>query len=250
MKIKSLHLSTHLMKYRKHCLTSVIAWEPYWKELFTICTRSSKDQSIACEGLNMKLFEALSSFLHEARQYFSSPDPSSPDPSSTLTTTAAAQEILKEGMNLLQDLRNPLCFFGLQMLVLLLPTALSSSFYDEILPTWVELFALISDNEAWDCCFLTLFCRARKYSSSFNWMTLLPLLQVKTKGLLQFPVTKGRSDFLFAPLCLLLDFSLPLSTDTIPSPSPSCWPTTSPNSPLPYWPPFLLTLLPPSLAPS
>ena len=176
MRIKCLHVATKILKYRKHCLTVVIPWEPFWKEIFSICTRASKDHSIASEDLNLKSFESLTNFVHEARHYFAA---------------ESGSLILKEGMDLLEDLRNPLCFFGLQMMVLLLPTDLPSTVYDNILPKWIELFSLITDNEAWDCCFLTLFCRARKYST-FNWTSLLPLLQVKNKALLQLPVTKGK----------------------------------------------------------
>lgn len=176
MKIKCLNVAVKILKYRKSCLNVIIPWEIFWDEIFTICTRTAKDQSIACEGLNMKLFEALTNFVHEARHYF---------PSDSYV------KILTEGMNLLEDLRNPMCFFGLQMFILLLPTSLPPSAYDEILPRWIALFTKISDNEAWDCCFLTLFCRARKYLTSFDWTTLIPLLQIKTKNLLQFPVTKG-----------------------------------------------------------
>jgi hypothetical protein len=177
MKIKTLNVASKILKYRKHCLQITLPWEPFWNEIFSICTRASKDHSIACEDLNLKTFEALINFVHEARHYFSSD---------------AALQILQEGMNLLEDLRNPLCFFGLQMMVLLLPTDLPRAVYENILPKWIELFSLMAENEAWDCCFLTLFCRARKYLTTFNWTSLLPLLQVKTKALLQFPVTKGK----------------------------------------------------------
>ncbi len=176
MKSKGLAVVTRILKYRKFGLDVVIPWEPFWNEIFQICTRSAKDQSIGCEGLNMKLFENIVFFVHEARHYFS------PD---------AAPAILEEGMKLLQDLRNPLSFFGIQMLVLLLPTS-SSLNYDEILPKWVELFSQITENETWDCCLLTLLCRARKYSTSFDWSTLLPILQIKTKELLQLPTSTSK----------------------------------------------------------
>lgn len=175
MKIKGLSVVTKILKYRKFGLDVVIPWETFWDEIFSICTRSSKDQSIACEGLNMKFFEALVFFVHEARHYF---------------PPTAAQEILDEGMTLLDDLRNPLSFFGIEMLVLLLPTT-SSLNYDAILPKWVELFSRLTENETWDCCILTLLCRARKYSTSYDWASLLPLLQMKTKELLQLPVTSN-----------------------------------------------------------
>ena len=177
MKIKSLTTLTKILKSYKHSLQiSPINWTFFWNEILLICNRSNKDHSISCEGINLKLFESLIYFVHQARHYF-------PEESSL--------EIYQEGMKLLSDLRNPLSFYGLEMLVLLLPTSSNQLNYDEILPNWIHFFSLISNNEVWDCCLLTLLCRARKFTKSFNWLSILPLLFVKTKELLQLPVSKG-----------------------------------------------------------
>lgn len=182
MKIKSLAIVTRILKYRKFSLQVTIPWVPFWDEIISICTRSAKDHSISCEGLNIKLFEGLINFVHEARHYFSED---------------ASIEIYNEGMKLLDDLRNPLSFFGLELLVLMLPTHSTSLNYDEIIPKLIELFSKITDNDTWDCCILTLLCRARKFSKTFNWLSILPLLLVKTKELLQLPVSKGRLVFIY-----------------------------------------------------
>lgn len=175
MKIKTLTLLTRILKYRKYGYDVSIPWRPFWMEIVDICTRAAKHKSIGSESLNSKLFENLIHFIHEARCYFSDAD---------------ADEIVLDAMSKLQDLRHPMAFLGVEQLVLCLPTKFAR--YDEFMPQWVTLLAEISDNEAWDCCWLTLFCRARKYSSSFDWSSLESQLYVKVKELLQFPISKGR----------------------------------------------------------
>ena len=175
MKIKLLQLLTRILKYRKNCLQLTIEWRPFWDEIVEICTRAAKHNSIGCEHLNSRLFESLTHFIHEARAYF---PPSAPS------------EVVQAAMASLHDLRNPLAFLGLQMMVLCLPTAFSG--YDEYVPRWMEVFAQIDDNEAWDACWLTLLCRARKHTTRFDWTSIKDHLYVKIKELLQFPTCKGR----------------------------------------------------------
>jgi hypothetical protein len=175
MKIKCLSLLTRILKYRKYGLSIEIEWRPFWSEILDICTRSAKHKSIGCENLNSRLFENLIHFIHEARVYFSA---------------TAAEEVVQDAMSHLADLRHPMAFLGVEQLVLCLPTKYDH--YDKLLPRWVDLMAQITDNDAWDCCWLTLLCRARKFTTIFDWAAIQPQLYVKVKELLQFPVSKGR----------------------------------------------------------
>lgn len=149
MKLKSLTLMTSLFKYRKNALNLTVQYEykPFWDEMYAICTRNAKDLSCGSETLNSKLFQTLLEFLHEARYY---------------TPQQQADELVTHAMHLLADLRSPNNMFAVQMLVLCLPTAYEN--YDQWVTVWLRHLASVTHNDAWDACWLTLLCRARKYS--------------------------------------------------------------------------------------
>jgi hypothetical protein len=171
MKIKSLKVMTSIFKYRKNSLTLFFSYDYhfFWDEMLAICTRNAKDLSCGSESLNSKLFQSLIEFLHEARYY---------------TTQDQAEDMVVNAMNLLSDLRSSNNMFGLQMLVLCLPTGYNN--YDAWVPVWLEKLASITHNDGWDACWLTLLCRARKYSTDpFKWtQAALPQLLSKAAELL------------------------------------------------------------------
>jgi hypothetical protein len=171
MKLKSLNVMISMFKYRKNALTLSVVYnfKPFWDEMFSICTRTAKDKSCGSEVLNSKLFQTLCDFLHEAR-YYTSPE--------------QADELVVNAMDLLSDLRSPNHMFGVHMLVLCLPTEYAN--YDAWIGVWLEQIASITHNDGWDACWLTLLCRARKYSTEPDvWaQAALPQLLVKAAELL------------------------------------------------------------------
>jgi hypothetical protein len=171
MKLKCLNVMIAILKYRKNALnlSVVYNYKLFWDEMYAICTRNAKDLSCGSETLNSKLFQTLLDFLHEARLY---------------TGQEQADELVVNAMDLLSDLRSPMNMFGLQMLVLCLPTEYAN--YDAWVPIWLEKLASVTHNDGWDACWLTLLCRARKYSlNPAGWAgAALPQLLSKAAELL------------------------------------------------------------------
>jgi len=64
--------------------------------------------------------------------------------------------------------------------------------YDPLLPKWVDIWTSIEHCQEWDACWLTLLCRARKYSRTFPWLSLQPILFTKMRHMLQLPKLAGR----------------------------------------------------------
>ena len=151
MKIKSLSVMTTILKYRKNSLSLSVSYNYilFWDEMYALCTRNAKDLSCGSEALNSKLFQNLVNFLHEARFY---------------SSTSEATDMVQKAMDLLADLRTSNHMFGVHMLVICLPTNFPD--YDKWIPIWLEKLASISHNVVWDACWLTLLCRARKYSTN------------------------------------------------------------------------------------
>ena len=171
MKLKSLSTMTSIFKYRKNALNLSVSYDykPFWDEMYAICTRNAKDVSCGSESLNSKLFQTLLDFLHEARYY---------------TSQEEADGMVTDAMALLSDIRSSNHMFGVHLLVLCLPTEYDK--YDKWVPIWLEQLASVTHNEGWDACWLTLLCRARKYSTDpAVWaQTALPQLLSKAAELL------------------------------------------------------------------
>lgn len=174
LKIRLLNTLSRIIKHdvKGFVFTS---WEAIWEEALSIAKRDNRVEMIGNETLNVDLLTALIQFLHHARNYLSAGD---------------AMTVLSNAMKVLQDLRPVTCFEGIILLVNCLPTAFPQ--YDEYLPQWLTIWTRISGNAYWDCYWLTIFLRARKYASTFNWQDLEPLLLTKARELMQLP-KKGKS---------------------------------------------------------
>ena len=172
-----IRLFNTLSRIIKHDVKGFVftSWEAIWEEALSITKRDNRIDTTANENLNIDLVTALIQFLHHARNYLSAGD---------------AMTVLASAMKILQDLRPVTCFEGIMLLVNCLPTAFPQ--YDEYLPQWLTMWTRISGNAYWDCYWLTVFTRARKYTSTFNWQALSPLLLTKARELLQLP-KKGSS---------------------------------------------------------
>eukprot|EP01035_Chromulina_nebulosa_P030239 gene30239-40176_t len=144
----------------------ILDWQFFWSEIITIVQRESGQHAVSSNSVSVKHLEKLISFTHSIRQYFS----------------ASAEQIISIAMKELEDVRIPTCVKGILLLTTCLPTACSSSLYDAHLQKWVTLWGSITHNSYWDCCWLTLLARARKYSDPrgpFPWSALTPLLLTK-----------------------------------------------------------------------
>jgi hypothetical protein len=66
------------------------------------------------------------------------------------------------------------------------------------LPSWIKIWTGLELNVFWDCCWLTLLCRARKHTKTFDWQSLFPLLLLKSKELMHLPdLDSGKPPFEF-----------------------------------------------------
>ena len=54
------------------------------------------------------------------------------------------------------------------------------------------MWTSIEHNADWDCCWVTLFARARKYTHTFDWNSIKPLVYSKIKEMLKLPAMMGR----------------------------------------------------------
>lgn len=154
-----------------------VHWRELWEEAFGIVTRARKHQVIASEAVLSGHVTTIIDLLHSARRFINS--------------QAVMDEMVAMAMALLQDTRTPACLQGLVLLVTCLPTHYAR--YDEMLPQWVAIWNSIEHNAAWDASWLTLFARARKHTSSFDWRALTAKFMLKTRQLLKLPVVRGRS---------------------------------------------------------
>ena len=157
-----------------------IDWQPLWSEILSYVHRENASKAICAPTISNKHFEKLISFTHNSRQYFS----------------AYWEVILETAMKSLADVRLPTCVEGLLLLVTCLPTQLPPAVYNAYLPKWAVLWGSVTHNSYWDCCWLTLLTRARKYvdkndKNCFEWQNLTPLLFTKARELLQLPTAES-----------------------------------------------------------
>eukprot|EP01038_Epipyxis_sp_PR26KG_P007614 gene7614-10367_t len=150
------------------------SWKTFWDDCIDITRRTDRHLATISDHILLEYFGKLAEFLHHCRMYIDS---------------NAADQIVSIAMKSLSDIRTPTCLEGILLLLNCLPTKYSG--YDQWLPIWIETWSKISNNASWDCCWLTLFTRARKHSSSFDWSSISPSLYAKLNELLQLPVDGG-----------------------------------------------------------
>lgn len=173
------HMLKICKKY-KNLTLNPISWRTFWQNALDIACRNKKDQSLASENPIIAYMTKLVEFLHGSRKYL-------------IQTREECDTLIEESMVKLKDLRQVLLSFdGLLMMVNCLPTDYSG--YDSVLPKWVALWCSISHNAQWDMCWLTLLLRARKYTVTYDWKPLLPLLTSKSRELLGLPGATGGTE--------------------------------------------------------
>jgi hypothetical protein len=92
----------------------------------------------------------------------------------------------------LRDTRLQCVFRSAALLVLLLPSDAPNT--AELLPQWSQLWAAIDHCSEWDHMWVTLLCRARKYTASSPvWdSTLMATVFAKARSAINTPVGQGR----------------------------------------------------------
>lgn len=148
-------------------------WRVVWEDIMDILSRIGRHEPLTSELNLSDYLGLLVGFLHSSRGYIKTDIVGSPTC------------IVEMAMTQLQDTRLQTCIEGVLLLVNCLPTDFAH--YDRYLPLWIEIWATVESNVFWDCCWLTLLCRARKHTVSFDWKFLYSLLLCKTRQLLQVP---------------------------------------------------------------
>ena len=198
-------LLAHMLKIckkHKNLILNPISWRTFWQNALDIACRNKKDQSLASENPIIAYMTKLVEFLHGSRRYL-------------IRTREECDILIDEAMEKLKDLRQVLLSFdGLLMMLNCLPTDYSG--YDSVLPKWVALWCSISHNVQWDMCWLTLLLRARKYTVTYDWKPLLPLLISKSRELLGLPgATGGRENGAVKDALVFPNFYFKLITDQV-----------------------------------
>lgn len=151
----------------------VLDYRPFWTEAIGIVRREKRFEAVASEGLLTDLLGKLVSFLHTARAY--------------IPWHTENYDLIELSATMMRDLRRPVSVEGLLILVNCLDTNFDR--YDECLPSWFELWTKLDHNVHWDCCWLTIFARARKHTKTFDWSTTTNFLYSKARLLLQLPTS-------------------------------------------------------------
>jgi hypothetical protein len=100
-----------------------------------------------------------------------------------------ADDIVAEATAKFADVRASRCAEGAAMLVTCLPTNYKK--YDDLIAVVMRVWPQLDHNPDWDCCWLTILCRARKVMTAFDWNKILPLLYIKAREHFSLPAVKG-----------------------------------------------------------
>jgi len=103
--------------------------------------------------------------------------------------TDDSHDIVASAMSMFSDLRSSVCVEGALLLLTCLPTIFID--YDKYLPTWLTIWTSIEHNYCWDVCWLSLFTRARKFSTQFDWSQIIGMLAVKARQFFGMNGNKG-----------------------------------------------------------
>ena len=102
-------------------------------------------------------------FIHRARHFFFQ----------GRRGDCSSGEIFNSAKRDLRLFHSCVCFRAQSMMTLFMPTSSSSEFYEAALPIWSRTWSGVDYSREWDCNWLTLFCRARKYvSEGYDWSSI------------------------------------------------------------------------------
>jgi len=176
-KVKILEVARSFVK-RKHTPFEYAFkdWRKLWDEAVGIVTRDSNGGSTCNQTLVATLVDNIVAFLHAARHHIPAAD---------------VQQMVAEAHTKLEDVNNMQSAEGVLLLINCLPTVYLD--YDKVLPQWVRLWTRIAHNAMWDSLWLTLLCRARKHTRTFDWSQLSSLFSVKARELMSLPSIRGKA---------------------------------------------------------
>ena len=170
-------LTSNMLLKKKHTRVNFIFndWRLFYNEAKDIIMRNKNSNNTANHNVLSSIVDNIINFVHDSRQYIPSTD---------------IPLIIEEAHNLLEDSHNLQSIEGVLLLLNALPTNYDK--YDDVLPHWIEIWKRIAFNSHWDACWLTLFCRARKHTHTYDWSQLNALFQSKARELMSLPAIGGQ----------------------------------------------------------
>lgn len=183
-RVKALNALIIMLNKKWEKLDIKIDWKPFWQELLAIINREFRYELSGSESILVQHVNKLAAFIAKARPYYDLTD------SGKCTSTFG--DVVEFAASKLSDLRSSDCIEGPLALMSCLPT--NWAHYDEVLPSWLDLWSSINHNNAWDQCWVVIISRAVKYSKTFDWKPYVPFLLSKIKDLLQLPSAEGRRE--------------------------------------------------------
>ena len=186
MRTKLLQVLVIVVKKSWERLDFKLDWKLYWDEYLRILQRSDRYDINCSETILNDYFGAYVRFLLAVRPYF---DPFSEHSGldNLNGTVNKFGSMVNYAMQKLSDQRTLSMFEGVTLLFTCLPT--DYPHYDELLPSWTQMFAGLDNNETWEYCWLSILSRARKHSNTFDWGATLPFFLSLTRDLMALPAT-------------------------------------------------------------
>ena len=170
MKIKMLSAMKDLCKKTHLKMDGIsIDWKYFWDELIGLCEREGREIATASDYILVDHIGKLVEFLHSSRMYFNV----------DYSNNSEYGDIVDHAMKYLNDIRLPSCVVGVLLLITCLPTNYPSHLYNKLIPKWINTWTLISGNAQWDCCWLTLLTRARKFTSATSGEVIIIIITIE-----------------------------------------------------------------------
>jgi hypothetical protein len=175
MRTKLLQLLSLMLKGQWSPLTGFsLDWKPYWDAYLTWILRKDRHTVESNEQAVVDHLQALMLFILDARPYFDAFSVHAGLEGEVSGEPNHYGSLVNCALQQLRDVRSIKIFEGVTLLFACLPTRYPH--FDELLPRFLTSFFALDHNSEWMFCWLTLFCRARKHSTNFNWQRLLPIL--------------------------------------------------------------------------
>eukprot|EP01033_Poteriospumella_lacustris_P008883 gene8883-6391_t len=183
-RIKALNVLIVMLNKKWEKLDLSLDWRPFWDEMMSIVMRENRHELVGSDSVMVQHINKLASFISKARPYY--------DITANGESTDGKGEIYLRAEASLRDLRVPSCIEGPLLLMTCLPTKWDH--YDAVLTHWMDLWSSINQNTVWDLCWSTIFSRAVKHTTTFNWKPYVPFFLQKIKEILPLPSAENRRD--------------------------------------------------------
>lgn len=183
-RIKALNVLIVMLNKKWEKLDLSLDWRPFWDEMMSIIMRENRHELVGSDSVMVQHISKLASFISKARPYY--------DITANGDSADGKGVIYQQAEASLRDLRVPSCIEGPLLLMTCLPTKWDH--YDAVLSHWMDLWSSINQNTVWDLCWSTIFSRAVKHTTTFNWKPYVPFFLQKIKELLSLPSAENRRD--------------------------------------------------------